>query len=290
MNAGSSADIYPLGNINKSIMRYGGVGLRTADIDADRWERSRRIDWLDMGKVASARVLVVGAGALGNEVVKDLVLSGVRRLDVVDMDRVVRSNLNRCVFFREEDASRGALKADVVASRAMELDPGADVRPMAGRVEELPEDAWRAYDIVMGCLDNIAARLHVNSQSYYHGIPYVDGGTRGTTGKVQVVLPPSTPCLQCGMNRTHYRTLELRHSCTGSDVTFFQPKIAAEITTTAIIAAVQVREAAKILSGREDRCISHVAHYDGLAGRWDELELSFDPSCPNHYNENQCAD
>ncbi len=269
------------------LQRYSGVGLRTGSIDDDRWERSRRIDWLDMKRVASARVLVVGAGALGNEAVKDLVLSGVRRLDVVDMDRVVRSNLNRCVFFREEDASKRSLKAEVVARRAMELDPGADVRPMAGRVEDLPEGSWKRYDIVLGCLDNIAARLHVNSQSFYSGIPYIDGGTRGTTGKVQVVLPPSTPCLQCAMNRTHYRTLELRHSCTGSDVTFFQPKIAAEITTTAVIAAVQVREAIKVLSGCGDRCISHVAHYDGLSGRWEELEIPLDPSCPNHSAQNQ---
>ena len=274
-------------NIIMLSQRYGGMGFRTDSIDADRWERSRRIDWLDMEHVSSARVLVVGAGALGNEAVKDLILSGVRRLDVVDMDHVVRSNLNRCVLFREEDASQRALKAEVVARRAMELDPTADVRPMVGRVEDLPEASWEEYDIVLGCLDNIAARLHVNSQSFYHEKPYIDGGTRGTTGKVQVVLPPSTPCLQCGMNRTHYKTLELRHSCTGSDVTFFQPKIAAEITTTAIIAAVQVREAMKVLSGCEDRCISHVAHYDGLAGRWEELGLSFDPSCPNHHTHNQ---
>lgn len=256
--------------------------LRTDSIDADRWERSRRIDWLDMENVASSRVMVIGAGALGNEAIKNLVLSGVRHVDLVDMDHVVRSNLNRCVFFREEDASRGALKAEVVACRAMEMDPGAEVRPLVGRVEDLPDEVWRSCDIVLGCLDNIAARLHVNSHAYYYGKAYVDGGTRGTTGKVQVVIPPSTPCLQCAANRTHYKTLDLRHSCTGADVTFYQPKIAAEITTTAIIAAVQVREALKALSGQEDRCLKNIAFYDGLAGHWEELELSVDPTCPNH--------
>ncbi len=271
-----------LSNIKKAVVRYGGVRLRTDSIDADRWERSRRIDWLDLDSIASARVLVVGAGALGNEAIKDLVLSGVRRVDVVDMDRVVRSNLNRCVFFREEDASGGELKAEVVARRAMELDPGAEVRPLVCRVEELPEDVWRSCDVVLGCLDNIAARLHVNSHACYFGKVYIDGGTRGTTGKVQVVSPPSTPCVQCAANRTHYRTLDMRHSCTGSDMTFFQPKFAAEITTTAIIAAMQVREALKILSGQGDRCLKHVALYDGLGGRWEEMELSLDPSCPNH--------
>jgi len=261
--------------------------LRPDHLDDDRWERSRRIGWLDVDRVAAARVLVVGAGALGNEVVKDLVLAGVRRITLVDMDRAVRSNLSRCVFLREEDARDGEFKARAVARRAMELDPGARVEPVTTRVEELPDEAWPAHDLVMGCLDNIAARLHVNAHACYHRVPFIDGGTSGTAGKVQVVVPPSTPCLQCSANRSHYRTLDLRHSCTGSDVTFYQPRIAAEITTTAVIAAVQVREAMKLLSGRREAVLHHVLHYQGLTNRWDELELSVDPTCPNHQPADQ---
>jgi len=74
--------------------------IRPGAEDDDRLDRARRIGWVDLEKVASSRILVVGAGALGNEAVKDLVLFGFRRIDVLDMDTVVRSNLNRCVLFR----------------------------------------------------------------------------------------------------------------------------------------------------------------------------------------------
>jgi molybdopterin/thiamine biosynthesis adenylyltransferase len=256
--------------------------LHAGEIDEDRLERSRRIEWLDLEKIQQSCSLVVGAGALGNEVVKNLVLAGAGHITLVDMDHVVRSNLNRCVFFREEDQERKRLKAEVVAERAKELDPTVEVVPITSRIEELPEEMWRTFNIVLGCLDNVAARLHANAFSYHAEVPYVDGGTSGFAGRVQVVLPPGSPCLQCGLNRSHYKVLEKRHSCTGSDVTFYEPKVPAEITTTSVVAAIQVREALKILSGKEDKTIRHVLHYHGLNGRWDELEMTVDPQCPLH--------
>ena len=87
--------------------------LRPCMFDQDRLERSKRIAWLDMDQIARTKCLVVGAGALGNEVVKDLVLSGFRHIELVDMDHVVRSNLNRCVFFREGDAEQKLMKSEI---------------------------------------------------------------------------------------------------------------------------------------------------------------------------------
>lgn len=250
--------------------------------DQDRLERSRRITWLDMDRIAAMRCLVVGAGALGNEAVKDLVLSGFKHIELVDMDHVVRSNLNRCVFFREGDAERKLMKAEIVATRAAELDPSATIVPSIARVETYDVDRFRSFDLVFGCLDNIAARLHVNSHSYLARVPYIDGGTNGFRGKVQVVLPPLTPCLQCAMNRSHYRVMEKRFSCTGSDVSYFEPKMPAEITTTSVVAAIQVREALKLTSGRPEKCIKNVVFYDGLNGTDEQLEIDIDPACPMH--------
>ncbi|NLT37314.1 MAG: ThiF family adenylyltransferase [Methanomassiliicoccus sp.] len=257
--------------------------IRAREGDEDRWDRSRRIKWMDMEKLRSSSFLVVGAGALGNEVVKDLILSGARKITLVDMDHVVRSNLNRCIFFREGDSEARRPKAEVVAERVRELDPSVDIDPVVGKVEDLPEDSWGEHSIVLGCLDNVAARLHVNSFSYFNMMPYIDGGTNGHAGRVQVILPPSTPCLQCGLNRSHYRILERRNSCTGTEMTYFQPKMAAEITTTAMVAAVQVREALKIVSGRDDSIIRNVLHLNGLHNTWEVLEASFDPLCPLHH-------
>ena len=256
--------------------------LRPDHQDVDRLERSRRVGWIDMDAVIAARCLVIGAGALGNELVKDLILSGVRRITIVDMDHVVISNLNRCVFFRTEDALLGKEKAQVIAQRARDLNEAAEIEAIVGRVQNLQAERFKEHDVVFGCLDNVAARLHTNSHSYFHGVPYIDGATMGTSGKVQVVKPPSTPCLQCAMNRTHYKMLEKRFSCTGNDVTFFEPKMAAEITTTSVVAAVQVREGLKILSGKEDECIKNVWYYDGLANRSEVLEVDLDPDCSVH--------
>jgi molybdopterin-synthase adenylyltransferase len=256
--------------------------LRPGMFDEDRLERSRRITWLDMDRIAAMRCLVVGAGALGNEVVKDLVLSGFKHIELVDMDHVVRSNLNRCVFFSEGDAERHLMKADIVATRAAELDPSCIITPRIARIETYDVDRFRSFDLVLGCLDNIAARLHVNSHSYLARIPYIDGGTNGFRGKVQVVMPPSTPCLQCAMNRSHYRVMEKRFSCTGSDVSYFEPKMPAEITTTSVVAAIQVREAMKVACGKQDKCISNVMFYDGLNGTSEQLQVDIDPECPMH--------
>lgn len=250
--------------------------------DEDRWDRSRRIEWLDIERVQAGRYLVLGAGALGNEAVKDLVLTGARNITLVDMDHVVRSNLNRCVMFRERDSAEKRWKVEAVAERATDLDPEVRVRTIVGKIEELPENEWRDHDVILGCLDNIAARLHANANSYYGGVPYIDGGTDGFAGRVQVIIPPTTPCLQCGLNQSHYRILERRHSCTGSEVTYYRPRMAAEITTTSIIAALQVRETLKLVCGRSDAVVRNVVHYNGLRNTWDELEMTIEPSCPLH--------
>lgn len=256
--------------------------IKPGEMNEDRMDRSRRISWMDLDAIAGSHCLVVGAGALGNEVVKNLVLSGVRRITLVDMDEVVRSNLNRCVFFREEDAGRRASKAETVAQRARDLYQGIEIVPLVSRIEEVNLQKLGSIDVTLGCLDNVAARLHLNSHAYHLGIPCIDGGTHGFSGRVQVVIPPETPCVQCGMNRTHFEILEMRYSCTGRETSFYEPRIPAEITTTSVIAAIQVREALKILSGMKDRCLRNVMYYNGVTGTAETLELTVDPHCPLH--------
>ena len=252
--------------------------MKVREYDSDRFDRMRRIDWLDIEKFHKAECLVVGAGALGNEVVKCMLLAGLRNITLVDMDEVVPSNLSRCVFFREADGGRK--KAETVADRARDLYSDAKITPVVSRIQDLED--WD-FDIVFGCLDSISARLHVNSHARYHGIPYVDGATDGFRGKVQVVLE-SGPCLECGMNSSHMKLMDERFSCTGGG-SIFVPKLASEITTTSVVAAVQVREAMKILSGRTDLCLKNVMYYDGQSGATTDLEIPEDSGCLNHITE-----
>lgn len=251
------------------------MDLAVGSADGDRYDRQKRIWWMDMDAVSSARVLVAGAGALGNEALKDLVLAGFRRIDVADTDAVEVSNLSRCALFTDADVGRS--KCLVAASRASAMAPGADVRPLESAVQDI--DVWD-YDIALGCLDNIAARLHVNAHCMHRRIPYVDGGTDGMRGKVQTVLPGG-PCIQCTVNRSHVREMERRFSCTGGG-SMYVPRMASDITTTAVIAAMQVREALKIASGRRDLCISNITYYDGSLCEMFNAAADIDPGCPNH--------
>lgn len=256
--------------------------IRPNGLDDDRFDRSRRIDWLDVDAVFRARVLMVGAGALGNEVGKNLMLSGFRRITVVDMDRVVGSNLNRCLFFSRGDSERRRYKAEALVEGMERIGEEVEAEAVTQPVERVPPEIFGRHDIVFGCLDNIVARMHVNSHSYNAGVPYIDGGMAGLIGKVAIVRPPEGPCLQCGMNRSHARVAGIRFSCTGADVVFHEPRLAAEITTTSVISAVMVREALKLISGREDLLLSNTFYYDGGRNISEELEISVDPSCPVH--------
>ncbi|UCG68028.1 MAG: ThiF family adenylyltransferase [Thermoplasmata archaeon] len=248
----------------------------------DKYERSKRIGWLDLDAIKKSKVLVVGAGAIGNEVCKDLVLSGYRRISIVDMDEIERSNLNRCLFFSDLDADKKRKKAEVVAEKLKALDENAEISFYTKKIQELPENFIPSHDIVFGCLDNIAARLHVNAFCYHHKIPYLDGATDGFIGKVQVVLAPRTPCLECTMNKTHMKIMEERFSCTGREVTFFQDKLPAEITTTSVIAAVQVREGLKVSCKSEDLLTNKIFYYNGAKNISEVFEIEINPDCPHH--------
>lgn len=250
--------------------------ITTDFADTDRFDRMRRIDWTDVGRIGRTRCLVVGAGALGNEVVKNLILSGFRKITVVDMDDIVLSNLSRCLFFRESDV-KTAMKAEVLAKKASELDSDCEIEPVVSTIQDF--DDWD-FGVAVGCLDNIKARMHLNSHCRYEKIPYVDGATDGVRGRVTVVLEKG-PCLQCAMNRSHVREMEKRFTCTGNGHAFV-PKTASDISTTAVIAGIQTREVVKIASGRSDLCIRNVVYYDGISEESQVLEIPMDETCPNH--------
>ena len=132
--------------------------IRADQLNEDKYERSKRIDWLDLDTIQSSKILMVGVGAIGNETAKNLVLSGYRNITIIDMDYIVRSNLNRCLFFTDMDADEKRLKAEVVAEKLKSMDPDVNIDYHTDRIEDMPEDFISSHDMVLGCLDNIATR------------------------------------------------------------------------------------------------------------------------------------
>lgn len=118
------------------------------------------LSWFRRERVSEARVLVAGAGALGNEVIKDLALFGVGHIYVVDFDRIEVSNLTRSVLFREEDAFAHRYKAEVAAARAVEINPQIEVTPIVGNLfSEVGLGLYRSVDVIIGCLDSPSGPL-----------------------------------------------------------------------------------------------------------------------------------
>jgi len=122
--------------------------LKIPNLQTDRLGTFDFISWWERDKVADAKVLVVGAGALGNEVVKNLTLMGVGHILVIDFDTIEYSNLSRSVLFRESDAKRK--KSQVVAARAKELNPQTKIQYLHGDVTtELGLGVVRRMDVVI---------------------------------------------------------------------------------------------------------------------------------------------
>jgi molybdopterin/thiamine biosynthesis adenylyltransferase len=218
------------------------------DLDEEgRYHRQSLITWWDQQRLSAAKVLVVGAGALGNELVKNLALTGVGTIVVLDMDRVENSNLSRCVLFREGD--EGAEKATVVARRAAELNSEVRLIPVVGDARLVVSPGLAShFDVILGGLDNREARLHVNQVCWKAGRPWVDGAIEGLMGMMRVFVPPDSACYECTMNAEDQRLLAARKACSLlTREQMLAGRVPTTATSAAVIAGLQVQEAIKLL-------------------------------------------
>ena len=210
------------------------------------------LSWFKKDKVKNARVLVAGAGALGNEVVKNLALFGVGHIYVCDFDQIEISNLTRSVLFREEDAYNHAYKAEIVAKRAKEINPQIEVTPIVGNLfSEVGFGLYKAVDVIIGCLDSRIARYQLNRLSLRAGKTWIDGSIENLTGVVKVYTP-GVSCYECGLSREEFNNIMLRTGC--ADVVRTQTSAGRVATTpisASIIGAMQVQEAMKIIHTEE---------------------------------------
>jgi adenylyltransferase/sulfurtransferase len=215
--------------------------------DSDRYSRFRLIGWWEQDKIAAARVLVVGAGALGNEVLKNLALLGVGNVFVIDYDDIEDSNLTRSVLFRQRH--NGRKKADVAAEAVRDMNPDVKITPIIGNVlNELGLGFFASLDCVMGCLDNREARLWVNRCCWKVGTPWVDGGIQVISGVVRTYVPPNDACYECSMSEMDYKLINLKYSCPllkREDL--LQGKTPTAPTIASIVGGLQVQEMLKII-------------------------------------------
>ena len=220
--------------------------------DEGRYDRHHLISWWDQKKLAEASVVVIGAGALGNEVIKLLALLGIGHVLVVDFDVVSRSNLTRMVLFREEDV--GKSKVEVSLQRARELNPEIEIRGIHGDLRtDVGLGEYRAADLVIGGLDSVHARWALNRKCMLAGTPWIDGGISDFHGHVARYNPDGGACYECTFTDATYERFDRRYSCPyGLVERFAETKVPTTAITTSIIASLQVQEALYILNDVEN--------------------------------------
>ncbi|KAK3851797.1 hypothetical protein Pcinc_041577 [Petrolisthes cinctipes] len=147
--------------------------------------------------ITSSKVLVVGAGGIGCELLKDLVLAGFEDIEVIDLDTIDVSNLNRQFLFQKKHV--GKSKAEVAKESALRFNPRASITAHHDSIikSTYGMSFYQKFDLVMNALDNRSARNHVNRMCLAADIPLVESGTAGYLGQVTVIKKGVTECYEC---------------------------------------------------------------------------------------------
>lgn len=175
------------------------IDLELSDQELKRY--SRQLVLPDFGVEAQltlkqARVVVVGAGALGAPVAGYLAAAGVGRIDIIDGDQVELSNLQRQLLHFQPDV--GHSKAESVAGKLGLLNSEVLAQPFPARLEDKNAAALlTGHDVVVDCSDNFDTRYLVNATCVGEGLPLVEGGVVGLLGLVTTIIPGSSACYRC---------------------------------------------------------------------------------------------
>ena len=256
--------------------------LRIPNLQKDRLGTFDFISWWEREKVENARVLVVGAGALGNEVIKNLALMGVGQIFIVDFDTIEAANLSRSPLFRESDSGRR--KAQVAAARAKELNPNVHVQYLHGDIASaLGLGVIRRMDVLVGCLDNRETRLTLNRFAYWMKKPWVDGAIQELLGLVRVFVPGQGACFECSLTEQARRDLDLRYSCPLlARQNILLGKVPTTPTIASIIGAMQSQEALKVIHGLPVEP-GKVIHYNGMTNEMHTSAYLARENCESHW-------
>ena len=248
----------------------------------DRYARQRLLPWWDQDRLAAARVVVAGAGAVGNEVLKLLALVGVGEIVVADFDTVSPSNLSRTILFRAEDV--GQPKAALAARRTREINPDVHVAAIDGDIgRDLGLATLAGADIVLGGLDSVNARWSLNRRCLQAGVPWINAGITASDVQVSRHVPGEGACYECTFTEGMARRFNERYSCTGLVRRTPDRTVPTTAIGASVVAGLMVHDALRLLhdpatglrAGQRQTLL-----LDGYRQFLDDLPM--DPDCPAH--------
>lgn len=237
-------------------------------------------------EVAQAHLMVVGCGALGNEVLKNLALMGVQHLVLVDFDYVESDNLSHSVLFTKKDAETNRRKVDAASERLKQMNPDINIQTIFGDIAyDVGLGLLRQMDVVIGCVDNRWARYCINRLCMRAGIPWVDGGIDGLEGTARVFMP-DVNCYACNLGPEGLKDMAYRMPCAG---TIRRNIAAGKAPTTSIaasvIGAIEAQEAMKLIDKDCDTTslCGKMFYYEGAHLTTKLVDFkAYDDDCPLH--------
>ena len=159
-----------------------------------------KIEYNDEKILADKKILIVGAGGLGCELLKLLVINGFKQISIIDMDKIERSNLNRQFLF--DNSSIGKYKSEIAVEKIKQYrqDPSLDIKSYIGNIKDdnqFGEKFYSNFDLILNALDNNDARYYINIMCIKLGIPLINSGSEGIYGMVNWHIRGLTSCFAC---------------------------------------------------------------------------------------------
>lgn len=205
-------------------------------------------------ELSQKRILIVGAGALGNFAALGAALEGIGKIDILDYDEVEAHNLNRQIMFYD---SVGKPKSLALAEKIKKINPNIDVRGLVGKLDEKTTYFLdNKPDLILDCVDNFATRAITNYFAVRYKIPLVSGGTNSQSGQVVVYEPEQSACLECKLGVEEALGIALLgNKCTNEP----DPSV---IMTNEVVGGMMVGEALKVLDKGYGAPVTRILKYD----------------------------
>ncbi|MCK8826773.1 HesA/MoeB/ThiF family protein [Natroniella acetigena] len=209
----------------------------------------------ELEKLINSTILIAGAGGLGTHQALELQRIGIKKIYLMDYDRIELSNLNRQVLYGRADI--GEFKA-VKAKEVLDaFDLGTEIVAITDKIDqetELPLDV----DLIMDALDNFEARFNLSQLACEYELPLIHGGISSWYGQLTTIIPGETPTLQ--------EIFEEQIAQTREKVQAFSPVVA-------MVACLQVLEAVKVLLGKDETLANKLLFVDGKDNSIEKVDL-----------------
>lgn len=231
---------------------------------------------LDKKIIDNSRVMVVGCGTLGNEVLKNLALLGVGEIVIVDFDNVEEINLNTSTLFCMAEKPLGRPKVEVAEEVLKKLNPAVRIITINGDfIYDVGQAMINNMDVVISCVDNRLTRFIINRYCMAGGVTWIDGGISELEGSVKT-FTPGKGCYACLIGEKQQAELQLRFSCAGLIRRSVREKHAPTNSLIAsVIGAIEVQEALKIILNKKTEGKDKLETLEGKILSYDGLHNSF---------------